>query len=97
MKFKLIIKIIIDYQIKSFKNLFNFCNCIESVNFKKFCGNNINNMSSMFCEYSSLKELYLNNFNTNNVTNMEAMFDGCSNELKMKIKTQYKNFKEVAF
>ena len=54
-------------------------------------------MNCMFFGCSSLKELYLNNFNTNNVTNMEAMFDGCSNELKMKTKIQYKNIKEEAF
>ena len=35
------IKIIIDYQIKSFKNLFYYCDCIESINFKKFHRNNI--------------------------------------------------------
>ena len=30
------IKIIIDYQVKSFKELFYKCECIESINFKKF-------------------------------------------------------------
>ena len=29
------IKIIIDYQVKSFKNLFSGCYCIESINFQK--------------------------------------------------------------
>ena len=42
------IKIIIDYQVKSFKNLFYFCVCIESIYFKKFYRNNITNMSAMF-------------------------------------------------
>ena len=51
----------------------------------------------MFSVCSSLKELNLNNFNTNNVTYMNAMFYGCSNDLIMKIKTQYKNIKEAAF
>ena len=51
----------------------------------------------MFNGCSSLKELNLNNFNTNNVEDMEFMFNGCSNELIMKIKTQYKNVKEEAF
>ena len=54
-------------------------------------------MSSMFSKCSSLKELNLNNFNTNNVKDMEYMFEGCSNELIMKIKTQYKNIKKAAF
>ena len=30
------ISIIIDYQIKSFSELFNYCECIESIKFKKF-------------------------------------------------------------
>ena len=35
------IKIIIDYQVKSFKELFYCCECIESINFKKFYRNNV--------------------------------------------------------
>ena len=73
-----IIKIIIDYQVKSFENLFYNCFCIESINFKKFYRNNINNMIGMFSRCSSLKKLNLNNFNTNNVTYMNNMFSGCS-------------------
>ena len=117
------ISIIIDYQIKSFSELFNYCQCIESIKFKKFYRNNVTDMSDMFCGCSSLKELNLNNFNTNNVTNMIGMFSGCSSlkelnlnnfntnnvtnmswmfhgcldELKLKIKSQFKNFKEEAF
>ena len=53
-------------------------------------------MGYMFYGCSSLKELYLNNFNTNNVTNIQ-MFHGCSNELIIKIKAQYKNIKDEAF
>ena len=51
----------------------------------------------MFHKCSSLKELKLSNFNTNNVTNMSYMFSKCSNELKMKIRSEYKNFDEIAF
>ena len=91
------IKIIIDYQIKSFEKLFNDCECIESIDFKKFYRNNINNMSCMFSGCSSLKELNLNNFNTNNVTYMSKMFTGCSDDLKMKIKLENKNIKGEAF
>ena len=54
-------------------------------------------MSYMFCECSSLKELNLSNFNTYNVINMEGMFNRCSDELRMKIKSEYKNIKEEAF
>ena len=117
------IKIIIDYQIKSFESLFENCYIIDSIYFKKFYRNNINNMSFMFYNCSSLKELNLNNFNTNNVTNMGGMFARCSllkelnlnnfntnnvtnmkymfseclDELKFKIKSQFKNFKKEAF
>ena len=54
-------------------------------------------MNGMFYGCSSLKELNLNNFNTNNVTNMSGMFSGCLDELKLKIKGQFKNFKDEAF
>ena len=91
------IKIIIDYQVKSFKKLFYKCRCIESINFKKFYRNNITDMSWMFGGCSSLKELNLNNFNTNNVTNMSGMFKECSDDLKMKIKLENKNIKGEAF
>ena len=73
-----IIKIIIDYKIESLENLFEYCECIESINFKKFYRNNVTNMKDMFSECSSLKELNLNNFYTNNVTDMDGMFRGCS-------------------
>ena len=67
------ISIIIDYQIKSFSELFADCECIESIKFKKFYRNNITNMSCILSECSSLKELNLNNFYTNNVTNMNGI------------------------
>ena len=41
--------------------------------------------------------LNFSNFNTNNVTDMNWMFSGCLDELKLKIKSQFKNFKEEAF
>jgi hypothetical protein len=43
-----VIKIIIDYQINSFEGLFENCECIEYIYFKKFYRNNINNMECMF-------------------------------------------------
>ena len=71
------IKIIMDYQVKSFKKLFFGCTCVESIYFKKFYRNNITDMSYMFSECSALKELNLSNFNTINVTNMYNMFQRC--------------------
>ena len=70
---------------------------IKRIKFKKFYRNNVTDMSGMFSECSSLKELNLNNFNTNNVTNMSFMFRGCSDDLKMKIKSENKNIKDEAF
>ena len=35
------IKIIIDYQVKSFEGLFSWCYCIKSINFQKFYRNNV--------------------------------------------------------
>ena len=74
------IKIIIDYQVKSFEKLFyNLRYVFHSIIFKKFYRNNITNMSCMFHECDSLKVLNLSNFNTNNVTDMNHMFYGCPN------------------
>ena len=42
------IKIKIDYPIKSFYKLFYNCEQIESINFKNFKRNNINNISFLF-------------------------------------------------
>ena len=55
---------------------------------------NVTYMEYMFSKCYSLEELNLSNFNTNNVTDMRYMFNGCSNELKNKIKSDYKNIKE---
>ena len=53
------IKIKIDYEIKSFKDLFYYIDCISSIYFKKFSRNNIIDMSGMFTHCISLKELNL--------------------------------------
>ena len=91
------IRIIIVYQIKSFKKLFYYCRCIESINFKKFYRNNITDMRYMFFGCSLLKELNLSNFNTNNVINMSYMLFQCSKNLKNKIRLENKNIREEAF
>ena len=72
------IKIIIDYPVKSFENLFFYCLWIKSISFKKFKRNNINNMANMFCKCPRLEKLDLTNFNTNNVSDMRSMFCECS-------------------
>ena len=79
------IKIIINYQVNSFKGLFKYCKCIKSVIFRKFYRNNVTDMSYMFRGCVSLKELNLSNFNTNNVTDMHYIFCQCKslNELNL--------------
>ena len=72
------IKIIINHQVKSFKNLFDRCKCISSILFKKFYRIDITDMSFMFFGCSSLKELNISNLITDNVTNMNCMFFECS-------------------
>ena len=77
--------------------MFSGCSSLKELNLNNFNTNNVTDMICMFYGCSSLKELNLNNFNTNNVTNMSGMFSGCLDELKYKIKNQFKNFKEEAF
>ena len=54
-------------------------------------------MYSMFWGCSSLIELNINNFNTDNVTKMRWMFSKCSDELKLKLKSKFNEFKEESF
>ena len=79
------IKIVINYPVKDFEDLFYECNYIKAINFTKFNRSNITNMECMFCECSYLKELNLSNFNTKNVTNMDLMFGYCSYLKKLDI------------
>ena len=72
-----IIKIIIDYEIKSFENLFRNC-LIRAICFKKFYRTDINNMSYMFYGCSELESVNLSNFNTEKVIDMSHMFEKCS-------------------
>ena len=77
--------------------MFSGCYSLKELNLNNFNTNNVTNMSCMFDGCSSLQELNLNNFNTNNVTDMNEMFSECLIELKLKIKSQFKNFEEEAF
>ena len=79
------IRIVIDYQLKSFCALFWYCRCIESISFVKFYRNNITDLRYMFYRCSSLKELNLSNFNTNSVTDMSDVFYGCSSLKELNI------------
>ena len=79
------IKIVIDYQVISFKKLFYNCECIESIYFKKFTRNNITNLRYMFYGCSNLKKIEFNNFNTGNATDMGFMFSDCSSLEKLDL------------
>ena len=72
------IKIIIDYQFNSFRQLCGDCSIIEMIHFKKFLRKNITDMSRMFNQCSSLKEIIFSSFNTHNITDMTGMFYECS-------------------
>ena len=78
------INIIIDYQVTSFEDLFSRITCIESINFKKFYRNNIDNMSFLF-SWCKLKKLNLSNFITNNVVDMTNMFFNCSSLKELNV------------
>ena len=54
-------------------------------------------MNYMFYKCPSLTELNLDNFSINNETYITDMFNGCSAELKRKIKTKYKNLKKLKY
>ena len=79
------ITIIIDYPVKSLYKLFNYCKYIESIYFKNFYLNKINNMCGMFHGCSGLKKVEFSFFNTDNVTDMSYMFYGCSSLKELNI------------
>ena len=79
------IRITIDYEIKSFINLFSYCKCIKKINFIKFNRSNIVDMSGMFSDCESLEYLNLINFKTDKVTDMSSMFANCKSLKKLNL------------
>ena len=73
------IKLILDAELESFKELFYNYDFISEINFVKCKRRNIVDLSKMFSGCRSLKSLNISELYTNNVTNMEEMFAGCSN------------------
>ena len=51
-------------------------------------------MSNMFYKCLSLKEFDISNFNTGKVKDMTLMFQGCTDDLKKKIRAQHNNIGE---
>ena len=79
------IKIIIEYPVKSLNKLFCYCDCIESIYFKNFYMDKINDMGKMFFGCANLKEIKFSYFNTDNVKDMSYMFYGCSSLKKLNL------------
>ena len=58
--------------------------------------NNVNNMSYMFSECSSLSNLPdISKWNTNNVTDMDSMFNGCFSLLNFPNNYNYGIFSKI--
>ena len=72
------IKVIIDKDLESLKDLFRDCLFIKKINFIKFNRNDIKNISTLFYNCKSLEEIDLSNFKTNSVTDMSWLFCECS-------------------
>ena len=83
------IKIILDYEFKSFKRLFSDGKNIEQISFKKFNRKDITDMSNMFSYCNSLTNIDLSNFYTQNVTNMSYMFGYCNSLINIDLSNFY--------
>jgi len=70
------IKICIDYQVKSLKALFLYCN-VEEISFIKYRRKDITDMSLMFYGCHSLVNLDISKLNSENVKYMNLMFGNC--------------------
>jgi len=79
------IKILIDYQVKSFFELFSECSCIESLNFKKCNRNDLDNFNSLFYKCTNLKEINLTNMKTGRIKDMSYFFDSCNSLQKIDL------------
>ena len=77
-------------------SMFSGCEKVKEINISNFDTKNVRFMDYMFHKCSSLKLIDISNFIFKNVC-VEYMFTNCSNELKMKIKTQNMNIREKAF
>ena len=79
------IKILIDYQVKSFFELFSECSCIESLNFKKCNRNDLDTFNSLFYKCTNLKEINLKNMNTEKIKDMSYLFGSCKSLQKIDL------------
>ena len=79
------INVVIDYQVKSFEELFSECEYIESIKFKKIYRKNIENICKMFSYCTYIKEIDFSNFNPNNLTEIYSLFFDCKSLTKINI------------
>ena len=79
------IKMILDWEFISLRELFLKSQVIQKIKFIKFNRSTFNDMSYMFEGCYSLEEIDLTNFNTKNVTNMSGMFKGCRKLEKLEL------------
>ena len=85
------------HNVTDMSEMFYKCSALKELNISNFNTNKVTNMNMMFYKCSSLKELNINKFNINNDANIFLMFSECSDELKKKIKIQFKNIRYDAF
>ena len=78
------IKICIDYQVKSLKALFLYCN-VEEISFIKYRRKDITDMSLMFYGCHSLINLDISKLNTEKVEKINLLFQGCSSLEKLDL------------
>ena len=69
---------------------------MEKVDLSNFNCNSIFDMTYMFFECKSLKEINMSNYEFNDRTSMWSMLKECSDDLKEKMKEKYK-LKDDAF
>ena len=64
--------------VTNMKNLFYYCEALQSLDISSFDTRKVENMCNMFCHCKAMTTLTLgDNFNTENVTTMEDMFSVC--------------------
>ena len=72
------IRIILDNEIKSLRNLFKDCKCLKEIYFTKFNRKDIIDLGEMFQECTSLIKLDISKIKTDNVKKMDWMFYKCT-------------------
>ena len=72
------IKVILNYEGDSLRELFQLCFYMQKIKFIKFRNKNIKEMSNMFYQCKGLEEIDISKLKTDNVINMSNMFYECS-------------------